>query len=65
MGTPGTWVLREWQGRLLPQTPSHVRGERSMDKWRILKNNMIVRYATSASTLVAVAVLVGAGNKWN
>jgi hypothetical protein len=36
-----------------------------MDKWRILKKSMIVRYATSAGTLVAIAAVVGAGWKWS
>lgn len=36
-----------------------------MDKWRIVKNSTIIRITASASTLVAVAALVGAGWKWN
>ena len=36
-----------------------------MDKWRIVKNSTIIRITASASTLVAVAALVGAGFKWN
>ncbi len=35
-----------------------------MNKWSILKNNTVVRVSASAGTLVAVAVVVGAGFKW-
>ncbi len=36
-----------------------------MDKWTVFQNSRIVRITASASTLVAVATLVGAGWKWN
>ncbi|CAL8978204.1 hypothetical protein CELL_02769 [Cellulomonas sp. T2.31MG-18] len=35
-----------------------------MGKWKITQNSTVVRIAASAGTLVAVAVLVGAGYKW-
>jgi hypothetical protein len=35
-----------------------------MNKWTVFQNNTVVRVAVSASTLVAVAALVGAGWKW-
>ena len=35
-----------------------------MGKWKILQNSTVVRIGASAGTLVAVAVLVGAGYKW-
>jgi len=44
------------------QTP--VEGK-IMDKWRSVKNSTIIRVTASASTLVALAALVGAGYKWN
>jgi hypothetical protein len=56
--------LREWQGKSRPRTPSHVRRERSMDKWRTVKDSTIIRIAASTGALVAVAALVGAGLKW-
>ena len=36
-----------------------------MGKWTALKNSTIVKVSASAGTLVAVAVVVGAGFKWN
>jgi len=44
------------------QTP--VEGK-IMDKWRSAKNSTIIRITASASTLVALAALAGAGWKWN
>ncbi len=35
-----------------------------MNKWSVLQNSKVVRVAASASTLVAVAAIVGAGYKW-
>lgn len=35
-----------------------------MDKWTIIANNKIVRVSASATTLVAIAAIVGAGWKW-
>ena len=35
-----------------------------MDKWRSVKNSTIIRVTASASTLVALAALAGAGFKW-
>jgi len=35
-----------------------------MDKWNILTNSKIVRISASASTLIAVAAIAGAGWKW-
>ena len=35
-----------------------------MDKWTILSNSKVVRIAASATTLVAVATVAGAGLKW-
>ncbi len=35
-----------------------------MDKWNLMKNNTVVRISASAGTLVAVAVIAGAGFKW-
>jgi hypothetical protein len=35
-----------------------------MDKWKILSNSTAVRATAGVSTLVAVAVVVGAGWKW-
>lgn len=35
-----------------------------MDKWRDLKNSTVIRITGSATTLVGVAALVGAGWKW-
>jgi hypothetical protein len=35
-----------------------------MDKWTILSNSKVVRVAASASTLIAVAAVAGAGWKW-
>lgn len=39
--------------------------ENNMGKWTALKNSTIVKVSASAGTLVAVAVVVGAGFKWN
>ena len=36
-----------------------------MDKWTIFNNSKVVRITASASTVVAVAALAGAGFKWN
>ncbi len=36
-----------------------------MDKWTFNSSSKIARIAVSASTLVAVAAVVGAGWKWN
>ena len=36
-----------------------------MDKWTILSNSKVARIAASATTLVAVAAIAGAGWKWN
>ncbi len=36
-----------------------------MDKWRIVKDSVVVRIAASAGTLAAVAALAGAGLKWD
>ena len=36
-----------------------------MDKWTIFNNSKVVRITASASTVVAVTALVGAGFKWN
>lgn len=38
--------------------------ERHMNKWNLMQNSKVVRVAASASTLVAVAAIVGAGYKW-
>ncbi len=35
-----------------------------MNKWTVLTSSRIVRITASASTLVAVAAIVGAGWKW-
>ncbi len=35
-----------------------------MKKWNLLNNSTVVRATASASTIVAVAVIVGAGFKW-
>ena len=35
-----------------------------MDKWKIMSNSTVVRVAAGAGTLVATAVVVGAGWKW-
>ncbi len=35
-----------------------------MNKWTVLSSSRIVRITASASTLVAVAAIVGAGWKW-
>ncbi len=35
-----------------------------MNKWTAFKNNAIVKVSAGAGTLVAVAVVVGAGYKW-
>ncbi len=35
-----------------------------MSKWNAFKDNTVVRVAASTGTLVAVAVVVGAGFKW-
>jgi hypothetical protein len=35
-----------------------------MDKWTVFQSSKIVRITASASTLVAVAAIVGAGYKW-
>ncbi len=35
-----------------------------MNKWNITQNSKVVRVAASASTLIAVAAIVGAGYKW-
>lgn len=35
-----------------------------MDKWKIFENSTVVRIAAGAGTLIAVAVLAGAGYKW-
>ncbi len=35
-----------------------------MNKWSIFQNSTAVRVAASTTTVVAVAVLVGAGFKW-
>jgi hypothetical protein len=35
-----------------------------MDKWTVFSSSKIVRITASASTLVAVAAIVGAGWKW-
>lgn len=35
-----------------------------MDKWRDLKNSAVIRIAGSATTLVGIAALSGAGWKW-
>jgi pheromone shutdown protein TraB len=36
-----------------------------MDKWNVFSSSRIVRISASASTLIAVAAIVGAGWKWN
>ncbi len=36
-----------------------------MDKWTVFQNSRVVRISASASTLIAVAAIVGAGWKWN
>lgn len=36
-----------------------------MDKWTVFATSKVVRISASASTLVAVAAIVGAGWKWN
>ena len=38
--------------------------EKPMDKWKIMTNSKVVRATAGASTLVATAVVVGAGWKW-
>ncbi|GIG53391.1 hypothetical protein Dac01nite_01430 [Demequina activiva] len=38
--------------------------EHTMDKWKIMSNSRVVRATAGASTLVAAAVVVGAGWKW-
>ncbi len=35
-----------------------------MDKWTKVKDSLTVRVAASAGTLIAVAVVAGAGVKW-
>ena len=44
---------------------SHAPKENKVSKWTALKNNAIVKVSASAGTLVAVAVVVAAGYKWN
>ena len=39
--------------------------ESPMSKWSIFQNQTVVRVAASSTTMIAVAVLVGAGYKWN
>ncbi|BDO42186.1 hypothetical protein CELD12_16760 [Cellulomonas sp. NTE-D12] len=51
-------------GGLRPQASSPAERDRHMGKWKITQNSTVVRIAASAGTLVAVAVLVGAGYKW-
>jgi hypothetical protein len=36
-----------------------------MDKWTVIASSKVVRVAASATTLVAVATIAGAGWKWN
>ncbi len=35
-----------------------------MNKWKIAQNSLTVRVAASATTVVAIAAVVGAGWKW-
>ena len=35
-----------------------------MDKWTVFSNSKVVRITASATTLVAIAAVVGAGWKW-
>lgn len=35
-----------------------------MNKWKAAQDSMTVRVATSATTLVAIAAIAGAGWKW-
>lgn len=51
-------------GGLRPQASSPAERDSHMGKWKITQNSTVVRIAASAGTLVAVAVLVGAGYKW-
>lgn len=46
-------------------SPTNPKKETEVSKWTALKNSAIVKVSASAGTLVAVAVVVGAGFKWN
>jgi len=35
-----------------------------MDKWKIMANSKVLRATAGAGTLIATAVVVGAGWKW-
>ncbi|GMA35716.1 hypothetical protein GCM10025876_19200 [Demequina litorisediminis] len=60
---PGPGVRHGWPPatHIVPLSP----GESPMKKWNLLNNSKVVRATASASTIVAVAVIVGAGYKWN
>ncbi len=51
-------------GRRLSDDGVLEQREYSMNKWNAFKNNTVVRVSASAGTLVAVAVIAGAGFKW-
>ena len=44
---------------------THPPKENTVSKWTAFKSSTIVKVSASAGTLVAVAVVVGAGFKWN
>ena len=62
---PAARVVEAWQGRLRSCSPNPPWKGTIMDKWRSAKNSTIIRITASASTLVALAALAGAGVKWN
>jgi len=55
-------VRNAWAGGLADAVPQ--REKTIMDKWTIFTNSKTVRIAASASTVVAVATIAGAGWKW-
>jgi hypothetical protein len=46
------------------QSSNQLVKELLMDKWTIISNSKVVRISASATTLVAVATIAGAGWKW-
>jgi|GEM_PF-1112467 len=57
--------FRDLDGAAAHVSPATQRKEITMDKWTILSNSKVVRVSASATTLVAVATIAGAGWKWN
>lgn len=60
---PGSFSPRV-AGRCGIAATTNAPKENNMGKWTALKNSAIVKVSASAGTLVAVAVVVGAGYKW-